>query len=105
MGKKSEEQRGWDGETVEIASVLFFGRWRVQVFRLAYTQADQENTRTGIPADNWRELEPEASALMLAAFGTIATKSQGLQCPAPLARRARWHIWQARHRGPVPEGK
>ena len=79
---------------IEIASARYFGRWRVQVYRLALAK-DQFNFDC-IPADNWRELEPDAAALMLAAYGTIETRN-GLVCPPDLAGRAHWQTWEARN--------
>lgn len=90
------EPKSSEAGDIEIASVQYFGRWRVQVYRLARTAQDQENTLTGIKADNWQEMEGEAQALMLAAFGTIETH-KGLYCPPELAAKARWQAWETKN--------
>lgn len=79
---------------IEIASVKYFGRWRVLVIRL-YIGPDDFNLLSA-KADNWRELEAEAAALMLAAYGTIETRN-GLVCPPDLAAKAHWQQWEARN--------
>lgn len=78
--------------TVFIGAVNWFGRWRVLVVKMARTKNDQENTHTGIRADNWRELEAEARAFFLARVGEF-NESAMLPCPRSLARRARWQQW------------
>ena len=75
-----------------IFRLEYFGRVYWTVLRLARTESDQENTVTGIKADNWRELQKDAEAYVLRSRGTLNT--DGAECPPELAGRAIWHTWE-----------
>ena len=76
-----------------IYRVEYFGRAYWQVMRLARTPADQENTLTSVNADNWRDLQAEAQAAVIAECGTLENVD-GILCPPEIAQRANWATWE-----------
>lgn len=76
-----------------IFRLEYFGRVYWTVLRLARTESDQENTTTGIKANNWRELQAEAQAAVIAECGTLENVD-GIVCPPEIAQRANWATWE-----------
>ena len=75
-----------------IFALEYFGRVYWTVGRLARTERDQENTITFIKADNWRALQAEAEAYILATRGTLDT--DGAACSPEIKGRADWSTWE-----------
>ena len=86
-----------------IFALEYFGRVYWTVLRLARTESDQENTVTGIKANNWRDLQQEAQAAVIAEYGTL-DNVDGIICPPEIAGRAIWDTWERENTEP-PEAQ